>query len=333
VPGRRAAAALGLALAVACALPAGAEVRVRWLGVAGFTLSAGETTLAHDPYLSRPGQLRTLFRSYVPDEAVLGRFVGAGSPAPELAHASVYLVGHSHYDHLGDVPWLALHSGGRVVGSATSAAIARAYGLPEERAVIASPGAVLEEGAFEVRVIASQHAKVFLGRVPLEGELTEPPEAPIHALSFKLGDARAYLVTERASGLRILLLSSANRSAAALEKLGEAVAPVDLVLAAASGRDPDYARDLVRTLRPRLVVPHHFDDFTVPIDDPAAGAPRDEADLAAFEQELRAAAASESVTLEVRRPQLFQTISISRREGDSRRGRTSIFRNAPPGEW
>jgi L-ascorbate metabolism protein UlaG (beta-lactamase superfamily) len=310
MPGRRATAALGLALA--CALPAGAEVRVRWLGVAGFTLSAGETTLAHDPYLSRPGLLRTLFRSYVPDEAVLGRFVGAGSPAPELAHASLYLVGHSHYDHLGDVPWLALRSGGRVVGSATTAAIARAYGLPEGRALIASPGAVLEEGAFEVRVVASQHAKVLLGRVPFEGELTEPPEAPIRASAFKLGDARGYLVTERASGLRILLLSSANRSAAALEKLGQAVAPVDLVLAAASGRDPDYARDLVRTLRPRLVVPHHFDDFTVPIDAPTAGAPRDEDDLAAFEEELRAAVTSENLTVDVRRPKLFQLLTIRR---------------------
>jgi L-ascorbate metabolism protein UlaG (beta-lactamase superfamily) len=303
-----------LGLALAGALPAGAnaEVRVRWLGVAGFTLSAGETTLAHDPYLSRPGLLRTLFRSYVPDESVLGRFVGPASLAPELAHASLYLVGHSHYDHLGDVPWLAQRSGGRVAGSATTAAIARGYGLPEERTVIASPGAVLEEGAFEVRVVASQHAKVMFGRVPFEGELTEPPEAPLHAFSFVLGDARAYLVTERASGLRILLLSSANRDAAALETLGHAVAPVDVVLAAAAGRDADYARDLVRTLRPRLVVPHHFDDFTIPIDDPTAGAPRDEDDLAAFEAELRAAASAESLTLDVRRPKLFQVMTIRR---------------------
>jgi L-ascorbate metabolism protein UlaG (beta-lactamase superfamily) len=171
---------------------------------------------------------------------------------------------------------------------------------------------VLEEGAFEVRVVASRHAKLMFGRVPLEGEVTEPPDAPIHAASFKLGDARAYLVTERASGLRIFLLSSANRDAAALEALGHAVAPVDLVLAAASGRDADYARDLVRTLRPRLVVPHHFDDLSIPLDDADAGAPRDEQDLAAFEQELRAAAASERVAIDVRRPKLFHTLTIRR---------------------
>jgi len=308
--------ALLLALvALAAAAPplrAEPEVRVRWLGVAGFTLSSGETTIAHDPYLSRPGLLHTLFLSYVADEAVLGRFMGAGSPAPELAHTSLYLVGHSHFDHLGDVAWLAGRSGGRVLGSATTAAIARGYGLPADWMVLASPGDSLDEGPFEVRVFASEHAKVLAGRVPFPGEVTEPPAAPIHAFSFKLGDARGYLVTERASGLRIVLLSSAGRDLPALEALGHAVAPVDLLLAASSGRDADYARDLVHTLHPRLVIPHHFENLFVPIDDPDAARPQDEADLAAFEQELRAAAAADGRPIDVRRPKLFQLITIRR---------------------
>jgi len=307
----RCAATFGLVFALVAGGVARAEVRVRWLGVAGFTLTSGHTTLAHDPYLSRPGLARVVFRRYVPDEGVLGRFVAPQSPAPELARASLYLVGHSHFDHLGDVPWLAGKSGGRVVGSATTGAIARGYGLAEDRFVLAGPGDVLEEGAFEVRVVESRHAKVLLGRVPLEGEVTEPPEAPIHAFSFKLGDARGYLVTERATGLRVMLLSSANRDLAALEALGARAAPVDLLLPAAMGRDADYARDLVRTLRPRLVVPHHFDDFNVPLDDPAAAAPMDEADLAAFEDELRRAAEAEGVTLTVRRPRLFEAFTVS----------------------
>ncbi len=307
---RRLAAALACFLLVHAA-PAGAEVRVRWLGVAGFTISSGETTLAHDPFLSRPGMFRTLFRSYVPDETVLGHLVGPESRAPELAHTSLYLVGHSHYDHLGDVPWLAARSGGRVVGSATTAAIARGYGLAEERVVVAGPGETIDAGDFEVRVFASEHGKPS-GRVPFPGEMTEPPDAPIHAFSFKLGDARGYLVTERSSGLRVVLLSSAGRNVAVLEELGRAVAPVDLLLPATLGRDDDYARDLVRTLRPRLVMPHHFDDFFVSIDGPDAAEPQDEDSLAAFEQELRAAAAAEHLSIDVRRPQLFQTITLRR---------------------
>jgi L-ascorbate metabolism protein UlaG (beta-lactamase superfamily) len=299
-----------LVLALLAAAPAGATVELRWLGVAGFTLRAGDTVIAHDPYLSRPGLLATLFRSYQPDAAVLDRMLGAASPAPELAHASLLLVGHSHFDHLGDVPAIAQRTGARVVGSTTTASIARAYGLAAERALLAQPGAVLEEGAFELRVFESRHAKVLLGRVPFEGEVTEPPEAPLHAFSFVLGDARGYLVTERASGLHVVILSSAGRHLPALEEIGRLAAPVDLLLPASQGGDADYARDLVRCLRPRLVIPHHFDDFSVPLDDPSAGDPSDPDALAVFEQALREAASAEGVTLELRRPKLFERIEL-----------------------
>jgi L-ascorbate metabolism protein UlaG (beta-lactamase superfamily) len=290
---------------------AGAEVSVRWLGVAGFTLTSGTTTLAEDPFFSRPGMLSTLFQRYVPDESVLGRLLGPDSPAPELAHASLYLVGHSHYDHLGDVPWLAARTQGRVLGSATTVAIARGYGLAPDEAIEANPDALVDEGPFEVRVFASRHAKVLFGRVPFEGTLEEPPETPIRTSAFVLGDARGYLVTERSSGTRIVLLSSAAVDPEALAALGEEVAPVDLLLPAALGRDADYARQLVAALRPRLVVPHHFDGLFTPLDDPEAGAPQDEADLAAFEAELRAAAGAEGVSLVVHRPALFEAFRVA----------------------
>ncbi len=306
--------------ALACVLtvvsaPARAEVELRWLGVAGFTLRAGETVIAHDPYLSRPGTLAMLFRSVQPDDAVIDRMLGPQSPAPELARASLLLVGHSHFDHLGDVPVIAQRTGARVAGSATTANIAQGYGLAAERTLVANPGAVLEEGAFEVRVFESRHAKVLLGRVPFEGEVTEPPEAPLHAFSFVLGDARGYLVTERATGLRIAILSSAGRHLPALEEIGRLAAPVDLLLPASQGGDADYARDLVRTLRPRLVVPHHFDDFSLPLDDPSAGEPADAEALAAFEAQLRDAAAAEGVVLEIRRPKLFEAVTIAPGDG------------------
>jgi L-ascorbate metabolism protein UlaG (beta-lactamase superfamily) len=302
-----------LLLALLAAAPAVAEVRVRWLGVAGFTLESGETAIAHDPFLSRPGALRSLLRRYVPDENVLARFIAPDSPAAGLGRAKLYLVGHSHYDHLGDVPWLAARTQGRVVGSATTAAIAQGYGLAPDETEVAGPGAVLSEGPFEVRVFASGHAKVLFGRVPLEGDLTEPPEAPIHAASFVLGDARGYLVTERASGLRVVLLSSAAVDPEALAAIGQEFAPVDALLPATMGRDADYARLLVEALRPRLVVPHHFDDFNTSLDDPTAGAPSDENDLAAFEAELQAAAKAEGVALEVHRPKLFEAIELHAR--------------------
>jgi hypothetical protein len=239
--------ALGLALAVSLgASPAAADVSVRWLGIAGFTLTGGETTIAEDPFLSRPGIFDTLFRLYVPDEAVLSRFLGPDSPAPELARAKLYLVGHSHYDHLGDVPWLASRTQGRVVGSATTSAIARGYGLRPTGAIIAAR-ARREKGPFEVRVFASQHAKGLL-RVPFEAGYRPPPETPLHAFSFVLGDAR--VPRHRAlTGSTSLLSTYGLRACRRSPRLGKEAARRWMLRAATAAATSDYAR------RPRGAAP------------------------------------------------------------------------------
>jgi L-ascorbate metabolism protein UlaG (beta-lactamase superfamily) len=285
-------------------------VRVRWLGVAGFSLGDGETTLLHDPYFSRPGLWRTLFARYRPDEAVLAPLLGPSSPAPELERGQLILIGHSHFDHLGDAPWIAARTGATVAGSATTVAISQGYGLAAAQTRRADPGDVLEVGQFEIRVVESRHAKVVLGRVPLPGELTEPPDAPIHAVSFKLGDARGYLVTHRASGVRVYLLSSAGTHPPALEGLLEPGARVDLLLAAGQGRQPELARELVTALRPRVAVAHHFDDFFRALDHAEAGAPADPEDFAAFTSELRDAGRHAGIDVEVRSLALWEALSL-----------------------
>ena len=299
---------LGGATSAAAGEPA---LAVRWLGVAGLSIADGDAVLLHDPFFSRPGLWRTLFDLYEPDVPLLERLLAPGSPAPELASADWILIGHGHYDHLGDAPLLAARSGALLAGSATAVNLAQGYGLAAERTRRVDPGDTFEAGPFEVRVVESRHAKLALGQVPFEGEVSTPPAGPVHAFSFKLGDARDYLVTHRPSGLRIFTSSSAGRWLPALEALAAEGVRVDLLLAALPGRDADYAADLVRTLRPRIVVPCHFDDLFVRADVPGAGEPRDAADLDAFEAELRAAAEREGLALEVRRLRLFEALSLT----------------------
>jgi L-ascorbate metabolism protein UlaG (beta-lactamase superfamily) len=310
-PMRTACIALALCWATAAWAEEPVGVSVRWLGVAGVSIRDGDAVLLHDPFFSRPGLMRVLFEYYEPDAALLERLLTPGGPAPELASADWILVGHAHYDHLGDAPFLAARSGARLVGSRTALNLAQGYGLPAERTLHAQPGDVLDAGPFEVRVIESRHAKVALGRVPFEGEVSAPPRGAVHAFSFKLGDARDYLVTHRASGLRIYLSSSAGRHLPALEGLAAEGVRTDLLLAAPIGRDAGHAADLVRTLQPRIAMAWHFDDLFTRADEPAADAPRDPADLEAFEAELRAAAEALRVPLEVRRPVLFEAVALA----------------------
>jgi L-ascorbate metabolism protein UlaG (beta-lactamase superfamily) len=302
---------LVLLLAWAGSAAADDAVTVRWLGVAGFSIQAGDSVLLHDPYFSRPGLWETLSSWYRPKPAVLEPLLAADGPAPELTRARAILIGHSHYDHLGDAPWLAQKSGARLIGSQTSVAIAQAYGLAAAQTQRFDPGdAPLAQGPFTVRVIESRHGKVLFGRVPFEGRYETPPEAPLHAFSFRLGDARLYLVRHEPSGVQILLASSASVHEPALEALRAEQLSVDLLLPATPGHDAAYARALVATFRPRVVVPHHFEAFYLPLSDDDAAAPRDPDDLALFESELREAAEAEGVAMQVRRLGLFESIQL-----------------------
>ena len=119
-----------------------------------------------------------------------------------------------------------------------------------------------------------------------------------------------YLITHRPSGLRLFALSSAGLDPQALAGVLADGDRLDVLLPAIPGREEDYAELLVKHLRPRWVVPQHFDNFFVGLDDPDAGTPTDPGDLAAFEAEMQAAAEQEGIDLSIRRPGLFESWSV-----------------------
>jgi len=310
--------AVGLVGIVGCLVVAAPEVavaeppvQIRWLGVAGFSVTAGDTTILHDPYLSRPGMLETVFSFYEPDAELLEELSAPDGPAPELGTASVILIGHSHFDHLADAPWFAQQPDGPwIAGSATTVNVSVGYGVAADRARVVNFNQVFDIGPFRVRAVESRHGLTFAGGSPPEGSVDEPPNAPIHAWSFKLGDARGWLITHRETGYRVFLLSSGNRHLPALNMLAAEGITVDVLAAVPIGADDTCAEDLVRTLRPKLFVPHHFDSFFVPVRDPDAGAPFEEELLLEFEHRVRDAAEEHSVDLEIQRPRLFELLDL-----------------------
>ncbi len=307
---RHGAVLFGAVLAFVAVEAAAQPVKLRWLGVAGFTIEAGDSVLVLDPYLSRPGLLRCLFCRYRPNPEVLAPWLLPDGPTPELGRAGLILVGHSHFDHLGDVPWIASQTGARIAGTRTTAAISEGYGADPARLLELAPGDETSEGVFDVRAVASEHARVLFGKVPLDGEVSEVPKAPCHVLSFKMGGAIGYLITHRPSGLRLFTLSSAGLDRQALPGVLADGGRIDVLLPAIAGRAEGYAELLVKHLRPRWVVPHHFDNFFVGLDDPDAGTPIDPEDLAAFEAEMQAAAEHEGIDLSIRRLSLFESWSV-----------------------
>lgn len=249
--------------ASAPAAPARSPLSLTYLGVAGWQIDSGGKTILVDPYFSRPN-LDGVIES--DPQAVAAR-----SPR----RADVILVGHSHVDHLLDAPAVALATGAAIVGSDSTARVARAAGVPADRVIAIEGGEELSFDGFSVRVIESRHSLI---EVPeLEGEITVVPPKTFE--DWKEGGAFNYLV--RVGGHEIFVSSTANFVE---DKLAGLRPDVAIVATGLRQKVPDYTCRLLTALgKPPVVYTTHFDNWRgPPSDEPMSD------DLKAFVEEVRA---------------------------------------------
>lgn len=112
------------------ARPEPEKVVVQYLGVGGFLFKRGDDVILTAPFYSSPSLLEIAFNHELrPDTDAINRLFPLDGEK-----AKAILVGHSHFDHLMDVPYIALHraKAADVYGSSTTqrllAPIARALG-------------------------------------------------------------------------------------------------------------------------------------------------------------------------------------------------------------
>jgi L-ascorbate metabolism protein UlaG (beta-lactamase superfamily) len=236
-----------------CDLPAGLELQ--WLGTAGFRLSYEGYHLLIDPYLTRLGLWQVFSR----------RRVHASTEAIErhVPAASAVLVGHTHFDHALDIPFLLTRHGCDAYGSASLEGLLQLHDLAQ-RANVVEFYEVYPIGPFEVTFVPSLHSKLLLGlKVPYAGEFRCDRLDALNAASYRCG--QVYGIHIAVAGVSFYHQGSANL-------LDDAIRhhDVDYLLAGITGRGftPDYTPRILRLLSPRVVVAHHHDDFFRPLDQP-----------------------------------------------------------------
>ncbi|RMH41238.1 MAG: MBL fold metallo-hydrolase [Deltaproteobacteria bacterium] len=258
--------------------PAGLELQ--WLGTAGFRISYAGAHLYVDPYLTRSALGETLLaRPLRPREAVVARHVPA---------ADAVLVGHTHFDHALDLAPIARRTGCAVFGSRSVANLLAAHGLAD-RARVVEPYRTYDVGPFAVTFVPSLHSKLVLGlRVPFDGELTCDHLDDLTAPAYRCGDV--YGIHIAVAGVTFYHQGSANLIDDAIVHRG-----VDYFLCGLAGRGftRNYVARILRRLEPRVIVPHHHDNFFRPLDAPMGFSLR--VNYAGFLDEVRAVSADFAV--------------------------------------
>ncbi|MET0385784.1 MAG: MBL fold metallo-hydrolase [Polyangiales bacterium] len=253
-----------------------------YLGVAGWSLHSPHGTLLIDPQVTRGKFSNTdVIQS---DQAAIARFLPA--------QAQVVLVTHSHWDHLLDAPSVAARTGAVIVGTESTANVARAHGLPDDHIAIGQPGKHLSLGAFDIQVLAGVHSLIGMPNVPIPAGV----KLPLAIGDYGEGNTLQYLV--RTEGHQVLFIGSANFQDDALQGLHPDVA---VIATGARQKVPDYACRLMRLLgSPKQVYTNHFDAFQEPLQPGAMSlTPETQADLDAFASEIHACAPDTHVNVPV----------------------------------
>ena len=249
------------------------HVTLTYLGTAGFVLANAERTVVLDPYVTRTDLAELAARPLESDEALVRALI---------PRADDVCVGHAHFDHVLDAPTVCRQTGARLVGSRAVAMVGRAAGLPERQIVETNGRTDVASGPWTIRALPSIHGKAVLGRVPLPGDILAPPPWPPRVRDLRHGQVMNWSIDT--GGLRIVHVDSADFLATELR--GQRA---DVVCLCAIGRAyrPRYVDEIVALLRPRWIVPCHWDTMITPYGMPPDLLPG--VDLPGFLREIRRA--------------------------------------------
>ncbi|MCO4764031.1 MAG: MBL fold metallo-hydrolase [Myxococcales bacterium] len=220
---------------------------LQWLGTAGFRLVSNDHHVWLDPHLSRHSLWQVATQQLAPNAARIDADV-------DQCHA--ICVGHSHFDHAIDTPFMAKAHNARVYGSESTLNLCRGHGVGESQLVRLDPGERHTEGPFSIRGVPSQHSTFAFGRVPAPGKILAPLDTPARAEKFRVGDVLGlHLSCDHGS---VYHIGSADLIEAELTGV-----QADVVLCCTVGRyaTENFTHRVLDALKPKLVIPCHWDQF------------------------------------------------------------------------
>jgi L-ascorbate metabolism protein UlaG (beta-lactamase superfamily) len=246
--------------------PADGQIKVTFYGTSTLLFDDGRTQLLVDAFLTRPAK-QTLLASLTTGEKLIAsdpEVVQAWLARPEVRSVAAVFVAHSHHDHALDVAEIAQRSGAQVHGSPSTLNIARGGGVSGDqlhRYRLWEPVAV---GDFTVTVLPGRHPQ---NPPPLTDDrdltIDAPLAQPAAFADFVEGGSFAFLIEHHG---RRILVQVPSYVIGVLDDVRADVMFLSVVpIRHVDRRHTDTFYDqTIGNVRPRLVVPVHWDDFMEP---------------------------------------------------------------------
>ena len=237
-------------------------VKVTWLGVTTLLFDDDETQILIDGFFSRPNIFDVILGRPVVSDAATINYAMDEFRVRRLA-AVIPL--HSHYNHAMDVGAIANRSSASVVGTESTANIARGAGVPNDQIILVTNGDTLEFGKFTVTFITSRHVPNGIGDGHrIAGFMSEPLNQPADIDEWREGGSWSLLISHPLG--TTLVQGSAGFIEDALAEIRADVVMMSVAGLTSQGRKytSDYWKQIVEPTGATRVYVIHHEDFTQP---------------------------------------------------------------------
>jgi L-ascorbate metabolism protein UlaG (beta-lactamase superfamily) len=265
-------------------------MRITFLGVSSLLIEDDTQAVVIDGFFTRPTLFEGLAAALTPVEPN-GALIDAALQRAEITTVTApaqtrrlnllgVVVNHSHYDHAMDSSDVAERTGAMLIGSESTANIARGRMFPDARIKVIAAAEHFCLDRFRIGAVPTGHVMENARPIPLAGQITEPlvprainlPLRNIHLTrgnrvdEYKEGGTFAIFVQYRGIGKRVLVQGSAGFQPGALQGHRAAVVylAVGLLSRASQAHVDGYWSEVVGTVLPRRIVPIHWDDLLAP---------------------------------------------------------------------
>jgi L-ascorbate metabolism protein UlaG (beta-lactamase superfamily) len=239
-------------------------LQIQFLGNTNILIDDGETQILTDGFFSRPSALRIVLGKVKPKEKRIKECLEKAG----ITQLDVVIPVHSHYDHAMDAPLVAQMTGATLIGSSSTLMIGEGAGLNPEQMKLAPLDSIVVIGKFKLRFIASRHwhypSEKQRKRL-LDQGIEAPLVMPASIYDFKEGISYTLLIEHDSTSIAIH--GSAGYVENALDDFD-----VDIAFLSIAGLEAmdetynnAYQKHTIEALKPEVIVPIHWDDFTVPL--------------------------------------------------------------------